>query len=215
MNVRIDRVTTRGGDSGQTGLGDGSRVSKAAARVEAIGAVDEANAALGVLRASLPPGAAADAFLRTMQNRLFDLGADLCMPEAEAGSGAGAEAGPEAGGSGARRRYRLPELAPEIEAETEALRVRQAPLTSFVLPGGSMAAAQAHLARTIVRRAERRVVALSSREPVTPSILRLLNRLSDYLFVLSRHLNRDGADDVLWQKDRQPATGAGSEPSSA
>ncbi len=181
MSIRIDRVVTRGGDLGLTSLGDGTRVSKDAARVEAYGAVDEANASLGVLRAAMQAGSAPESFLRRVQSMLFDVGADLCVP----------------GAAGAK--LRLGDAPVEaVEAEIALLLQRQAPLDSFVLPAGSQAASQAHVARTIVRRAERRVVTLASSEPVTPAVIQLLNRLSDYLFVLSRHLNDDGRADVLW-----------------
>ena len=181
MSIRIDRVVTRGGDLGLTSLGDGTRVSKDAARVEAYGAVDEANASLGVLRAAMQPDSAPESFLRRVQSMLFDVGADLCVP----------------GSAGAK--LRLSDAPVEaVEAEIALLLERQAPLDSFVLPAGSPAASQAHVARTVVRRAERRVVTLASSEPVTPAVIQLLNRLSDYLFVLSRHLNEDGRADVLW-----------------
>ena len=177
--VRIDRVITRGGDSGQTSLGDGTRVPKDAIRVDAYGEVDEANAAIGLIRLYAPPDA--DAMLARIQNDLFDVGADLCVP-GEAGD-----------------RLRLTD-APSLrlEAEVAAMNAAMPALTSFVLPGGSPGAAHAHLARTITRRAERRVVALSHSETVNPAVIRYLNRLSDHLFVLSRHLNGNGSGDVLW-----------------
>lgn len=177
--VRLDRITTRGGDRGETSLGDGTRLAKDAARIEAIGAVDEANAALGVLR--LHTSGAADATLARAQNDLFDLGADLAVP-GEMGE-----------------RLRLTDAPTEgLEADSAALNAKLPPLKSFVLPGGSAAAAHAHVARTVVRRAERRVVTLAGLEPLNPAIMRYLNRLSDYLFILGRHLNDDGAGDVLW-----------------
>ena len=184
MSIRIDRVVTRGGDLGLTGLGDGRRVSKDCARVEAYGTVDEANASLGVLRATLDAGSEPEQFLRRVQSMLFDVGADLCVPG-------------EAGAS-----LRLSDAPVDaVEAAISALLDRQAPLDSFVLPAGSMAASQAHVARTVMRRAERRVVTLALAEPVTPAVIKLLNRLSDYLFVLSRHLNDDGRSDVLWERN--------------
>jgi cob(I)alamin adenosyltransferase len=183
MTIRIDHVVTRAGDGGLTGLGDGTRVAKDCARVEAYGAVDEANAALGVLRATLEAESGPERFLCRVQNMLFDVGADLCVPG-------------EAGAS-----LRLDDAPVRaVEAEIAVLLARQAPLDSFVLPAGSMAASQAHVARTIMRRAERRVVTLAAAEAVTPAVIRLLNRLSDYLFVLSRHLNDDGRADVLWER---------------
>ena len=184
--VRIDRVVTRGGDKGETSLGDGTRVAKDAPRIEAIGAVDEANAAIGVLRAALagtggPAGTAANAALARIQNDLFDVGADLAVP----------------GEGGARLRMTdAPVL--RLEAEVTAMNEALPPLTSFILPGGTPAAAAAHLARTVARRAERAVVRLAGEEAVTGAAIRYLNRLSDHLFVLARVLNDNGAGDVLW-----------------
>ncbi len=177
--VRIDRVVTRGGDGGETSLGDGTRVAKDAARVEAFGAVDEANAAIGLLR--LHTAGADDAMLARIQNDLFDVGADLCVP----------------GEAGARLRLTdAPGL--RLEQEVAAMNAVLPPLTSFILPGGTPAAAHAHLARTLVRRAERRTVALTHGETVNPAVVRYLNRLSDHLFVLGRRLNDGAAQDVLW-----------------
>ncbi len=179
--IRIDRVVTRGGDHGLTSLGDGARVSKDSVRVEAYGTVDEANASLGVLRAALQAGSVPELFLGRVQSMLFDVGADLCVP-GEAGASLRLGDGP----------------VEAVEAAIAVLLEQQEPLDSFVLPAGSLAAAQAHVARTIMRRAERRVVTLAASEAVTPAVIQLLNRLSDYLFVLSRHLNDDGRADVLW-----------------
>ena len=177
--VRIDRVVTRGGDGGETSLGDGTRVAKDALRVEAYGEVDEANAALGMLR--LHCDGEADAMLARIQNDLFDVGADLCVP----------------GAAGERLRLTdAPSL--RLEAEVAAMNAELPALKSFVLPGGTSGAAHAHLARTLVRRAERRVVALSHVEEVNPAVVRYLNRLSDHLFVLGRWLNGKGDGDVLW-----------------
>ena len=179
MTIRIDRVVTKGGDTGQTSLGDGTRVPKDALRVEAYGTVDEANAAIGVLRLHADP--AADAMLARIQNDLFDVGSDLCVP----------------GEMGDRLRVTdAPVL--RLEAEIAAMTAALPPLTSFILPGGTPAAAQAHVARTVTRRAERLVVRLSHDEVVNPVVLRLLNRLSDHLFVLGRVLNDNGAADVQW-----------------
>ena len=177
--IRIDRVVTRGGDGGQTSLGDGTRVQKDALRVDAYGTVDEANAAIGLLRLHTAADAEADAMLARIQNDLFDVGADLCVP-GEAGE-----------------RLRVTD-APNVrmEAEVKAMNENLAPLTSFILPGGTPAAAHAHLARTVVRRAERLVVRLAREEEVNPAVIRLLNRLSDHLFVLGRRLNPGG--DVQW-----------------
>jgi cob(I)alamin adenosyltransferase len=179
--VRIDVVVTRGGDGGETSLGDGTRRRKDAARVEAIGAVDEANAAIGVLRLQTRDTPGIDAMLARVQNDLFDVGADLSVP-GEAGD-----------------RLRITD-GPVVRLESEVATMNDGlpKLTSFILPGGSAGAAQAHLARTIVRRAEREVVRLAADEAVTPALLRYLNRLSDHLFVLSRVLNSNGADEVLW-----------------
>jgi len=183
--VRLDIITTRGGDAGQTSLGDGTRVAKDALRIEAIGAVDEANAALGLLRLHTA-NLAEDAMLARIQNDLFDLGADLCMP-----------------GDGTDTRLRMTDAqCARLEAEVASMNAALPPLRSFVLPGGTPAAAYAHLCRTTARRAERVAVALAAAEPVNPVAIRYLNRLSDHLFVLSRHLNAGG--DVLWVpgKDR-------------
>ncbi len=177
--IRIDRVVTRGGDGGQTSLGDGSRVPKHDIRVEAYGTVDEANALIGVLRLHTAEDAEADAMLARIQNDLFDVGADLCVP-GEAGD-----------------RLRLTDApGARLEAEIAAMNAGLAPLTSFVLPAGTAAAAHAHLARTVIRRAERGVTLLGQEQVVNPAVVRYLNRLSDHLFVLSRALNR--GQDVLW-----------------
>jgi cob(I)alamin adenosyltransferase len=172
--VRIDRVVTRGGDGGETSLGDGTRVAKSAPRVIAIGEVDEANAAIGVLRVHVRSDAAVDAMLARIQNDLFDLGADLCVP----------------GGDRARL---IEAPVVRLEAEVAAMNADLPPLSSFILPGGTEAAAWAHMARTIVRRAERAVVGVAG---LNPAVRRYLNRLSDHLFVLARVLNKGG--DVLW-----------------
>lgn len=177
--VRIDRVTTRGGDQGETSLGDGSRLRKDAPRVEAYGTVDEANAAIGLLRLSTT--GEADAMLARIQNDLFDVGADLCVP----------------GEMGDRLRLTAAPVL-RLEAESAAMNAEMPALASFVLPGGTPGAAHAHLARTVTRRAERLVVALAGTEPVNPEVIRYLNRLSDHLFVLGRWLNDKGAQDVLW-----------------
>ncbi len=177
--VRIDRVTTRGGDKGETSLGDGTRLPKDAMRVEAFGTVDEANAAIGMLR--LQTDGEADAMLARIQNDLFDVGADLCVP-GEMGDRLRLTAGP----------------VQRLEEESAAMNAEMPALSSFVLPGGTPAAAHAHLARTITRRAERRVVSLAQAETVNPEVIRYLNRLSDHLFVLGRWLNEKAARDVLW-----------------
>jgi cob(I)alamin adenosyltransferase len=183
--VRLDVITTRGGDEGETSLGDGTRVRKDTLRIEAMGAVDEANAALGLLRLQTAAEPEADAMLARMQNDLFDLGADLCVPGGVPGTGEG------------RLRVTLAQCL-RLEQELAGMNAELPPLRSFVLPGGTPAAAAAHLARTLARRAERAVVALAAAEPVNPEAVRYLNRLSDHLFVLSRRLNGNGAGDVLW-----------------
>lgn len=178
--VRLNRITTRGGDAGETGLVDGSRLSKADARIEAIGAVDEANAAIGLLR--LHTNGEADAALARLQHDLFDLGADLATPIAA-------------------NEHALRIIEPQVlrlEQEVALFNGGLPPLTSFVLPGGTVAAAHAHLARTALRKAERRVVALSGHQKINPEALRWLNRASDLLFVLGRVLNDASARDVLW-----------------
>lgn len=177
--VRIDRVITRGGDGGSTSLGDGSRVPKDDLRVDAYGTVDEANATIGLLRLHTGADAEADAMMARVQNDLFDVGADLCVP----------------GAAGERLRLTdAPSL--RLEAEVAAMNAALPPLTSFILPGGTPAAAHAHLARTVTRRAERLVVHLAREQEVNPAVVRFLNRLSDHLFVLGRRLN--AGHDVLW-----------------
>lgn len=183
--VRLTRIYTRGGDRGETSLGDGARVPKHALRVAAYGTVDEANAAIGLAR--LYAETAAEAMLARIQNDLFDLGADLCTPEDS----------PRAARKGALRI--LPAQVERLEGEIDAINADLAPLDSFVLPGGTPAAAHLHLARTIVRRAERLVSELAVTERVNPEALKYLNRLSDHLFVLGRHLNDNGARDILWR----------------
>jgi cob(I)alamin adenosyltransferase len=190
VTVRIDRVVTRGGDGGETSLGDGTRVRKHVLRVEAYGTVDEANSFIGVVRACAGPDERTDIALRRIQNDLFDIGADLCVP-GEAGE-----------------RLRLSD-APSAWLETEIAHLNASlpPLRSFVLPGGTPGAAHAHVARAVTRRAERLVVALAETETVNPAIIRYLNRLSDYLFVLARHLNGGGVGDVEWVPGgREPDT---------
>jgi len=179
--VKLDVITTRGGDAGETSLGDGRRVRKDALRVEAYGTVDEANAVLGLVRLHTGDDAVSDAMVGRIQNELFDVGADLCVP----------------GEAGARLRV-VDTQSARLEAEIAEMNAALSALRSFVLPGGCAAAAQAHLARTVVRRAERLVVALAAEEEVNPAVIRYLNRLSDHLFVLSRHLNAAAGGDVLW-----------------
>ncbi len=180
--VQLTRIYTRGGDKGETSLGTGRRVPKHDLRVEAYGTVDEANAALGLAR--LHTTGDDDAMLARIQNDLFDLGADLCTPEGE---------------ERRREALRVTDTQVErLEREIDAMNARLAPLRSFILPGGSPAAAHLHYARTVVRRAERQMTALAASEPVTSAAIRYVNRLSDHLFVMARHLNGDGGNDVLW-----------------
>jgi len=188
--VRLTRIYTRGGDNGETSLGDGSRVAKHALRVEAYGTVDEANAAIGLARLYTADDPEADAMLGRIQNDLFDLGADLCTPEE----------GRRAANQHKEGALRIVAAQIErLEREIDAINAALPPLESFILPGGSAAAAHLHLARTVTRRAERLVCALAVAEKVNPEAVKYLNRLSDHLFVLGRHLNDNGASDVLWQ----------------
>ena len=180
--VRLTRIYTRGGDAGETSLGDGARVPKHDLRVAAYGTVDEANSVIGVAR--LHATGEADAALARIQNDLFDLGADLCTPE---------------DGKRAAGALRIAAAQVErLEHEIDALNAELKPLDSFVLPGGTPCAAYLHLARTVVRRAERLVGELAQSARLNPEALKYLNRLSDHLFVLSRHVNDKGAGDVLW-----------------
>lgn len=182
--VKLNRIYTRTGDDGSTGLVDGSRLAKHAARMEAIGAVDEANSAIGLALAAMAPGSKADALLR-IQNDLFDLGADLATP--------GADFAP----SDMVLRM-VPGQTAWLEQAIDALNAGLTPLTSFILPGGSEPAARVQVARAGVRRAERAITALAAAEPVNPAALSYANRLSDYLFVLARAINAETGGDVLW-----------------
>jgi cob(I)alamin adenosyltransferase len=187
--VRLNKIYTRTGDNGTTGLVDGSRVAKHDARMEAIGAVDEANSALGLAALVLHGEAAAD--VRRLQNDLFDLGADLATPASNHG-------GDDFTPSEMVLRI-VPAQAEWLERRIDALNENLPPLRSFILPGGSEAAARVHLARAAVRRAERAMTALAAGTPVNPAALAFANRLSDYLFVLARAVNAEGEGDVLWQ----------------
>jgi cob(I)alamin adenosyltransferase len=185
--VRLNRIYTKTGDNGTTGLGDGSRVRKFDLRVESFGTIDEANAAIGLARLHTGDDREVDGILALIQNDLFDLGADLCTPDT------GKELGYEP--------LRIVDGQVErLEREIDSMNERLAPLRSFVLPGGSPASAHLHLARTVTRRAERHMVELATNpaEKVSSAALRYVNRLSDLLFVLSRVMNADGARDVLW-----------------
>jgi cob(I)alamin adenosyltransferase len=181
--VKLTRIYTRGGDKGKTSLGDGTRVPKQSLRVEAYGTVDEANAAIGLARLYVEGDD--EAMLARIQNDLFDLGADLCTPEG--------------GRRGAGALRIVAAQVKRLETEIDAMNAALQPLTSFVLPGGTPAAAYLHLARTVTRRAERLTCALAEAETVNPEAIKYLNRLSDHLFVLGRRVNGNGARDVLWQ----------------
>jgi len=180
--VRLTKIYTRGGDAGETSLGGGARVPKHDLRVAAYGTVDEANAAVGLAR--LHTTGPADEMLARIQNDLFDLGADLCVPETP---------------KPAHPPLRVVQAQIDrLEREIDAMNEKLAPLNSIVLPGGTAAAAHLHLARTVIRRAERLISELATRETVNPLALTYANRVSDHLFVLARHLNDDGRRDVLW-----------------
>jgi cob(I)alamin adenosyltransferase len=181
MGHRLSRIVTRTGDAGTTGLGDGSRVPKDSARIDAIGAIDELNSTIGVLAAEPLPAALA-AMIADLQHDLFDLGGELSIP----------------GHASLTEAHVL-----RLEEAVERLNADLAPLKEFILPGGTRAAALAHVARTVCRRAERALVHLAASEPVSEPARRYLNRLSDLMFVLARTLNRvAGHPDVLWQKGR-------------
>lgn len=184
--VKLNKIYTRTGDDGSTGLVDGSRVAKASPRIEAIGKVDESNSAIGLAAAALDGGSHAEALFR-IQNDLFDLGADLATPS---------EDGDFAPSDMVLRV--LPGQVEWLEQAIDDLNEGLEPLTSFVLPGGNEAAARTHVARASVRAAERAVSELAAAEAINPSALAYINRLSDYLFVLARVLNDNGANDVKW-----------------
>ncbi|MFL5260582.1 MAG: cob(I)yrinic acid a,c-diamide adenosyltransferase [Hyphomicrobiales bacterium] len=189
--VVLNRIYTRTGDKGETALGSGDRVSKTHLRIHAYGTVDETNAAVGIARlhTGSPQFRSLDVMLARIQNDLFDLGADLCVPESDRDLG-------------------YPPLriisgqAERLEREIDELNAELQPLRSFVLPGGHPAAAHLHLARTIARRAERLIVELARAEPVSEAVLAFINRLSDFLFVASRWTNARGAGDELWVPGR-------------
>ncbi len=187
--VKLNKIYTRTGDDGTTGLVDGSRVAKHAARMEAIGAVDEANSAIGLAVVALQatPHAAA---LTRIQNDMFDLGADLATPLGTVG---GEDFAPSA-----MVLRMVPGQTAWLEGAIDALNAGLPPLASFILPGGSEAAARVHIARASARRAERAMTALGGSAPVNPAALAYINRLSDYLFVLARAVNAAGGGDVLW-----------------
>ncbi|HRY06417.1 MAG TPA: cob(I)yrinic acid a,c-diamide adenosyltransferase [Hyphomicrobiaceae bacterium] len=186
--VKLNKIYTRTGDKGTTGLGTGERVAKHALRIAAYGTVDETNSIIGVVRLHIGAAdAAVDAMLARIQNDLFDLGADLCVPETDK------DLGYEPLRISAAQVKRLEDEIDQLNGELQ-------PLKSFVLPGGSAAGAHLHVARTVCRRAERVMVELASHEdePVSEAALQYVNRLSDFLFVASRYVNDRGAGDVLW-----------------
>jgi cob(I)alamin adenosyltransferase len=190
--VKLDKIYTRSGDAGTTGLGSGERRRKDDLRIEAYGTVDEANSAIGLARAFLSDmvaGVALAESLVVIQNDLFDLGADLCVPETP--------------GETQRLRMRQAQVD-RLEREIDGLNGELPPLTSFILPGGTAAAAALHLARSVVRRAERLMVALAAApdETVGTPALKYINRLSDYLFVAARHINSHAGGDTLWEPGR-------------
>ena len=183
--VVLNKIYTRTGDQGETALGNGARVAKYAARVDAYGTVDEVNATVGLARLAAIGDMAR--LLAMIQNDLFDLGADLCLPDMAADD--------------TRPYPPLRMIAAQtlrLEAEIDAMNERLQPLRSFILPGGTPLSAALHLCRTTCRRAERLVVALAAAEQVNPEALRYLNRLSDWFFVAGRIANDDGRADVLW-----------------
>lgn len=180
--VKLTKIYTRGGDKGQTSLSDGSRQPKYAPRIEAYGTIDEANATYGLAR--LHTSGPHDDMLARIQNDLFDAGADVSTPSGSVKS-----------------EYELRITDPQatrLEQEIDRMNADLEPLNSFTLPGGSAAAACLHLCRTVVRRAERLLVQVAETEDINPAVIRYLNRLSDHAFVMSRALNNNGADDVLW-----------------
>ena len=182
MGNRLSKIYTRTGDDGSTGLGDGTRIGKDSARVNAYGTVDEANSSIGVVLAAQVPDDIRK-LLTTVQHQLFDLGGELCIP-----------------GHAAIGAEDVDALERQLDQYNEAL----PPLKDFILPAGGEAAARCHLARTIVRRAERETVALARHDAVRPEAIRYLNRLSDLLFVLARVLARaDGQGEVLWNHERR------------
>ena len=179
MANRLTKITTRTGDDGSTGLGDGARIRKSAPRVQVMGDIDELNSTLSLVCCE-PVSAEARGHLASIQNSLFDLGGEVCIPG---------------------HRAIDQQQVGELDAAIAALHAHRPPLQEFILPGGCRAASLAHVARTIARRAERSLVAMSEHEDVSPLAMQYLNRLSDFLFILARILNRDaGVADVLWQR---------------
>jgi cob(I)alamin adenosyltransferase len=185
--VKLNKIYTKTGDKGTTGLGTGERVRKDSLRISAYGTVDETNATIGIVRQHLAGHPGLDAKLGRVQNDLFDLGADLCVPD-----------------RGEKLEYEPLRISDDqvarLEAEIDEMNAELKPLKSFVLPGGTAASAALHVARTVSRRAEREMVALAAleNEPVSPAALKYINRLSDFLFVAGRYVNDRGLSDVLW-----------------
>lgn len=187
--VKLNKIYTRTGDDGTTGLGSGERVLKYDLRVAAYGTVDEGNAAIGIARLHLDTQPEVDGILARVQNDLFDLGADLCVPER-----------PDAPPPAYEALRIVARQVTRLEEDIDRLNAELPPLRSFILPGGTPAAAHLHLARTIIRRAERDIVALAQvpGEAVSAPAIQYVNRLSDLLFVAGRYVNGHGANDVLW-----------------
>ena len=188
MMVKLTKIYTRGGDQGETSLGNGERTAKHSLRVEAYGTVDEINAAIGLVRMEICRSTTVnpliDIALQRIQNDLFDLGADLCTPK---------------GKEDIDGKLRISATQVDwLEAEIDRFNDQLCPLNSFILPGGAPVASQLHLARTVTRRAERSATCLAETEIVNPEAIKFLNRLSDLLFVMSRTANKYGKDDVLW-----------------
>jgi cob(I)alamin adenosyltransferase len=182
--MKLDKIYTRTGDDGRTSLGDGSRLPKYHVRVAAYGSIDEANSVIGIAQLHVQDAEVRNV-LHHIQNDLFDVGADLCRPERPA--------------SGAPPLRVSDQQVEWLEKTIDTFNAGLAPLDSFVLPGGSAASAHLHHARTVTRRAERYVAQTAAQEPVNPAVLKYVNRLSDFLFVLARYLNDRGAQDVRWQ----------------
>lgn len=189
--VKLNRIYTKTGDSGKTGLGDGSRIAKTDIRVAVMGDVDEVNALIGIAMCTATGRLAAE--LAAIQNDLFDLGADISVPEKIREKG-------QKTGEVVQSRLRVSESqVKRLEKQIDGLTAKLTPLTSFILPGGSQTSSWLHLARTVARRAERALFALAAKQPVNAQALHYLNRLSDYLFVAARWANAKGKKDVLWQ----------------
>ena len=180
--VKLNKIYTRTGDSGETSLVNGMRVSKHARRPSAFGDIDEANSVIGLARLHCTENAKADAMLARVQNDLFDLGADIATPETD----------------NPALRITASQVS-RLETEIDIMNDDLEPLNSFILPGGSAASAWLHLARTVIRRAERHLTKLATEEVVNQAAMRYVNRLSDHLFVLARRLNNDGKTDILWR----------------